>query len=121
MWTMTIFEKDKKADLPLATFPIAIGPKSAKHDEVETIVAEDLKRMMNERIDAFLGHWGNVQPEPVTFSAQMFLTLGDQPERRGGNSLMAGNSKSHPRWRYCCDISKIRPVFPACNHSVFRQ
>ena len=44
----------------------------------------------------------------------MYLSLGDQPARRGGNCLLAGNSTSHRRWRYCCNIAQLREVFPAC-------
>ena len=112
------FPKNKISNSPLATFPIAIGPKSESHDELEGIIALDLKKMANKRIPGFIGYHNGFRPEEITFLAEMFLSLGDQPNRRGGNCLLAGNSKSHRRWRYCCDISQLRNVFPACQQCV---
>ena len=112
------FPKNKISDSPLATFPIAIGPKNESHDELEGLIALDFKKMSSSRIPAFMGYHNGFLPEEITFSAEMFLSLGDQPERRGGNCLLAGNSKSHRRWRYCCDISQLRNVFPACQECV---
>jgi hypothetical protein len=51
--------------------------------------------MMNLKIDAFIGTIGNVPPEKTTFSAEMFVSLGGQPEQRSGNKHMAGNSRAH--------------------------
>jgi hypothetical protein len=62
IWTMTIFRKDKHLDLPIATFPVAIGLKSNNHDPLEEIVGQDIKNMMNSKIDAFIGTVGNVPP-----------------------------------------------------------
>jgi hypothetical protein len=85
---MTIFRKEKKMDSPIATFPVAIGLKSDNYNPLET-VGRDIKNMMNSKIDAFIGTVGNVPPEKITFSAEMFVSLGDQPEQRSGNKLMA--------------------------------
>jgi hypothetical protein len=112
VWTMTIFGKEKKQDSPLATFPIAIGLKSDSHERVEGIIGKDLQWMANNRIPAFIGGVG--EPQEVTFSAEMFLSLGDQPERRSGNKLMAGNSRAHTRWRIVADHVKLQHVLPAC-------
>jgi hypothetical protein len=60
---MTIFRKDKKMDLPIATFPVATGLKSDNHDPLEEVVGQVIKYMMNSKIDAFIGTVGNVQPE----------------------------------------------------------
>jgi hypothetical protein len=77
---MTIFRKEKKMDSPIATFPVAIGLKSDNHDPLEEIVGQDIKNMMNSKIDAFIGTVGNVPPEKISFSAEMFVSLGNQPE-----------------------------------------
>jgi hypothetical protein len=80
VWTMTIFRKEKNLDSPIATFPVAIGLKSDNHDPLEEIVGQDIKNMMNSKIDAFICTVGNVPPEKITFSTEMFVSLGDQPE-----------------------------------------
>jgi hypothetical protein len=42
------------------------------------------------------------------------MSLGDQPERRGGNVLQLGNSWNHACWRYACDYSQLLDVIPLC-------
>jgi hypothetical protein len=49
VWTMTIFRKEKKMDLLIATFPVAIGLKADNHDPLEEIVGQDIKNMMNSK------------------------------------------------------------------------
>jgi hypothetical protein len=63
VWIMTIFRKDENLDLPIATFLVSIGLKSDNHDPLEKIVRQDIKNMMNSKIDAFIGTVGNVPPE----------------------------------------------------------
>jgi hypothetical protein len=91
-WTMTIFRNDKNLDSPIATFPVAIGLKSDIHHPLEEIVGQDIKNMANSKIDASIGTVGDVPPEKISFSAEMFVSLGNLPEQRSGNKLMAGNS-----------------------------
>ena len=45
----------------------------------------------------------------------MYMSLGDQPERRGSNSLTMGNSRTHARWRHACDFNQLLDVLPACD------
>ena len=118
VWTMTIITAQDGPDSPDPTFPIAIGYKSESHNEVERVIGEDFKHMAEHKVLSFLGGSRNRGPEEITFSAQMFLSLGDQPERRGGNSLMGGNSRSHARWRHACDHSQLVGVIPACNECM---
>jgi hypothetical protein len=108
---MTIFRKDKNLDLPIATFPIAIGLKTDNHNPVEEIVGRDIKDMMKSKLQAFIRSDNGI-PGEITFSAAMFVSLGDQPERRSGNKLMAGNSRAHTRWRIAGDHVKL-----SCNMS----
>jgi hypothetical protein len=115
---MTIFRKDKNLDLPSATFLVAIGLKSDNHNPLEEIVGQDIKNMMNSKIDALIGTVGNVPPEKFTFSAEMFVSLGDQPEQRSGNKLMAGNSQAHTRWHVAGNHVKLRHVLPACKECL---
>jgi hypothetical protein len=54
------FQEGKEMDSPIATFPVAIDLKSDSHDPLEEIVGQDIKNMMNPKIDAFIGTVGNV-------------------------------------------------------------
>jgi hypothetical protein len=63
----------------------AIGYKSNNHDEVERVVGEDLKYMASCRTLGLTRSLSEGKPMEAAFSAQMFLSLGEQPEQRGGN------------------------------------
>jgi hypothetical protein len=117
VWTMTIFRKNKNLDSPIATFPIAIGLKTDNYDPVEEIVGHDIKDMMKSKLQAFIRSDNGI-PEEITFSAAMFVSLGDQPKRRSGNKLMAGNSRAHTRWRKAVDHVKLCHVLPACKECM---
>ena len=78
-------------DSPVATFPIAIGPKKDSHDSVEKIIAEDMHSMKCKQVSGFIGRRVGRGIKKITFSAEMFVSLADQPERRSGSSLLAGN------------------------------
>ena len=116
MWifTITILLGSKDYDSPCATFPLVIGPKSSCHNEVERIIGNDMQRLTKYKMPAFICDKDNHCFSEVTFSAAMYLSLGDQPERRSGNYLLNGNSTSHGRWRYACNHSKLPRVLPAC-------
>jgi hypothetical protein len=118
---MTIFLQNKTLDSPLATFPLVIGLKSDSHDRVERIIGDDMKNMANSHIPAFLGRNSSLPPEEITFSAMMFLSLGDQPERRGGNYLQCGNALTHTRWRVAGNLHKLQKVLPACRDCYARM
>jgi hypothetical protein len=96
-------------------YPIAIGLKADSHDNLEAIIGKDIQLMKNTQVEAILG---GSHPKAITFSAEMFVSLGDQPERRGANFLLGGTSRSHCRWRYACDIQKVRGVLPACQECL---
>jgi hypothetical protein len=89
-----------KKESPEATFPIAIGYSKDNHNNLERIIGNDIKRLSEHRTLTFVGSQDGSLIEEVAFSAQIFLTIGNQPERRGGNSLLGGKSRSHRRWRY---------------------
>jgi hypothetical protein len=115
------FQEGKKMDLPIVTFPVAIGLKSDNHDPLEEIVGWDIKNMMNSKIDALIGTVGNVTLEKITFSAEMFVSLVNKPEQRSGNKLMAGTSWAHNRWCVAGNQIKLRHVLPACKECLDRM
>jgi hypothetical protein len=114
IFTITIFREGDSRDSPECTYCVAIGPKGKSHESVESVIKEDLIRMRTTAKAAMFGWNGTNRPFPCTFSADMYMSLGDQPERRGGNILQLGNSRNHARWRYGCDYSQLLDVIPAC-------
>jgi hypothetical protein len=113
IWTITILNMAKK-DSSEAKFPIAIGYSKDGHNNLERIIGNDIKRMSEHRALTFVRSQDGSMIEEVAFSAQIFLTIGNQPERRGGNSLLGGKSQSHRRWRYACNFSSLVSIVPAC-------
>ena len=85
-----------------------------KHDQVEQIIAEDIQRLRNNATPGVLGWTEEGPPHSCSFSADLFMSLGDQPERRGANVLQLGGSRHHSRWRHACDYGQVASVQPAC-------
>jgi hypothetical protein len=112
---MTILSAAKTRDSPEPTFPIAIGYKSDDHNDIERIIGDDFKTMRSTRTHCFLGATKGRLVAEVTFLAEMYLSLGDQPERQGGNGLNSGKARSHGRWRFACDHLLLRDQIPACS------
>jgi hypothetical protein len=115
IFTITIFRKSAHRDSPKCTYPFAICPKGKSHEPVEAIIKADLIRLRTKAQTALFGWWMGERRFPAcSFSAELFMSLGDQPERRGGNILQLGNSRNHARWRYACDYSQLLDVIPSC-------
>jgi hypothetical protein len=114
IFTITIFRAGETRDSPECTYPVAIGPKGKSHEPVKAIIKEDLLRLRTTAQLGFFGWSEDKRPFPCSFSADLFMSLGDQPERRGGNVLQLGNSRNHARWRYACDYSQLLDVIPSC-------
>jgi hypothetical protein len=111
---LPIFCEGNDRDLPECTYPVAIGPKGKSHDVIEAIIKEDLIQIRTKACTALFGWSGNTPPYPCTYSADLFMSLGDQPERRGGNVLQLGNSRNHARWRHDMDFNQVIDAVPAC-------
>jgi hypothetical protein len=114
IFTITIFRDGDHRDSSDCTYPVAIGPKGKSHESVESIIKEDLIRLRTTAQRAVFGWSEEERPFPCTYSADLFMSLGDQPERRGGNVLQLGNSRNHARWRFACDYKQLLDVIPAC-------
>ena len=116
LFTITVFLKYRGKDTAISTFPVAIGPKASNHDVVEEIIGLDYKKMKSTATLAMMGWSNESAPYQCTFCADLFLSLGDQPERRNANVLMLGISRTHPRWRYACNYGKLKTILPACEN-----
>jgi hypothetical protein len=118
LFTITIFGRGRQKDSPIATYPVALGPKGKSHNLVERLIADDIEKMRTTALPSMLGWYGTSKPVSCTFSADLYISLGDQPERRGGNVLQMGTSKHHARWRHACDYGQLLAVLPACDRCL---
>ena len=93
--TMHVIQDTKDCgDSPVSTYPLIIGPKEADHRPLLSIMFKDLQ---NIRRNPFFSYTGRGHAA-FLFVLSVFAILGDQPERRFINFLMAGNSTYHCRW-----------------------
>jgi hypothetical protein len=95
--TITVFMRLKDKDSPIGTFAVAIGPKGKSHDIVESLISADIMNISYNAVPTIMGWDGVNKCHPCTFSAQFYMSLGDQPEQRGGNVLQLGKSLHHAR------------------------
>ena len=115
LWCLTITfiqDEDVLIDTDTPTYCIAIGPKGTNHQLVIKKILDNLASFVSTNTPLY--SYTGVGEIPIPLSLTIFAYLGDQPERRQLNSLMAGNSTHHARWRYSCNISKITSVMRAC-------
>ncbi len=109
--TVTISHPRHKNDSPENTYLIAVGPKSSNHEEVESKFAAELKELSSGESDLF---YCKRSKRMVKVHAELFVSLGDQPERRAANFIMRGNSTYGPRFGYSCPIGSLVNVIPSC-------
>ena len=97
----------------LYTYPVAVGLKSSNHEEVEEKFAEDIK-LLSEG-DVKLGKfYSGAEKKFMNVHAELFVTLQDQPERRGANYIMLGNGKYTSRFGYAVDFLQVYEKIAAC-------
>jgi hypothetical protein len=94
------------------TYPIAIGHKSADHEEVERLLKEDFLKLGT--LDGIVMYSKKYQGL-VRVRAKILVSLMDQPERRGANCLMGGGSTYHGRFGYSAPWAKFLDVLPPCD------
>jgi hypothetical protein len=99
IWTITILNMAKKDTRRNISY--RIGYSKDDQDNLERIIGNDIKRMSEHKTLTFVGSRDGNMIEEVAFSAQIFLTIGNQPERRGGKSLLGGKSQSHRGCAVC--------------------
>ena len=88
-----------------------IGLKSSCHDSVE-------KRFVNKLIELGNGinnlFYSARLKSYVAVHFEIIASLGDQPERREMNYLMAGNSKFGARYLFAANIESMVRMLPPC-------
>ena len=95
--TITIGPPGGRRNQLYYTYPIAMGPKNKSHEEAETAIAADLLKLARpEGILIYSKEHGGL----IRIRAKLFVSLQDQPERRGENHLTGGSSDFHRRFGY---------------------
>ncbi len=114
LWILTISIACPQANgnLLTNTFPVAIGPKAASHDEVWQRVAEDLKILKSPAISPYYSGRNNKQ---CHLFFDMFAGLADQLERRDFNYLSYGNGRFAARWLVSGDHFGVYPALASCD------
>jgi hypothetical protein len=93
------------------TYPLAMGHKSADHEHVGRMLKDDLLFLgRDEGVPMYSQRHGGI----VLVRARLFACLQDQPERRGENYLMAGNSDLHRRFGYSFPWHQFQDVLRPC-------
>lgn len=93
------------------TYPLAMGHKNADHEHVGRLLKEDLLMLgSKEGVPMYSRRHGGI----VLVRARILACLQDQPERRGENHLMAGNSVLHRRFGYSFPWHKFEDVLRPC-------
>jgi hypothetical protein len=93
------------------TYPLAMGHKHADHEHVGKCLRADLLMLgTKEGVPMYsLAHQGIVMVR-----ARLFASLMDQPERRGENHLIGGNSLFHRRFGYSFPWHEFENVLRPC-------
>jgi hypothetical protein len=109
--TLTVSPRPGSRHKLLHTYPIAVGSKKADHEPLEDIVAANLSLLSSPvGVVMYSKSLGGL----VRLRAKMFVSLQDQPERRGSNQLMAGNSIYHARFGYAAPWTDFKDVLRPC-------
>lgn len=110
--TVTIIPPHGHRDKSLRnTYPVAVGPKGVSHEEVELRFKEDLLSLSTgSKLRLYDGNSKTMQKVHVG----LYVSISDQPERRGANYVMLGNSQFHARFGHRGDILFAKAIIPAC-------
>ena len=110
--SVTILFIDNSTRIPFnaLTFPIACGPGKADHNTI--FVA--LKKSLNLLTAGNDVVWSHHHGRWTTLRAHLIAFLMDQPERRGTNCLLGGNSKQHALFGISCNFDNLERQFSAC-------
>ena len=116
--TLTIHLPSNDAVTMREVYPIAIGPKSTKknnvnHDEVVSILLNDIKKMScTESMQVYDATSGTIKQ----VSAHLLCIVQDQPERRGFCNLLTGGIGPHGRFGFAVDLIQIADKLPPCDN-----
>lgn len=96
------------------TYPIALGPANVSHEEIERRFALELRELADtKRADNVM--YSKIHGKDVRVHAELVCSLMDQPERRGANYLLGGNSLYGARWGYSINLQEIHHLLVPCD------
>jgi hypothetical protein len=96
------------------TFPFACGPGKADHNIISQALRHSLDKVQASAVTVRSDHHGCW----TTLRAHVIAFLMDQPERRGTNCLLGGNSKQHIAFGVSSDFENLERKFLACPKCV---
>ena len=102
------------------TYPIALGSASASHEEVEQRFSAELAELQDPT-DIRNVFYSKIHKKDVRVHAVLTCSLMDQPERRGSNCMIGGNSLYGARWAYSINLQQVwRKLVPcqACEKLI---
>ena len=105
MKTVTFISSDSDKNMLEDTYPMMIGLKQRKHDFVEQMFVKELGELSSGTNNTFSSMHHKRQ---MRVHFEIIASLGDQPERRGMNYIMGGNSKFNARYGYVGNIEAIQ-------------
>jgi hypothetical protein len=109
--TLTVSPRFGSRHKLLHTYPLAIGGKKVDHEAVEILLSKNLLQLSSPGgVVMYSKRHGGL----VSVRAKLFVSLQDQPERRGTNHLMAGNSTFHRRFGYSAPWPEFKDVLRPC-------
>ena len=109
--TVTIGPPGSRTNQLTCTYPIAMGPKTASHEEAELVIRADLLELARpEGVVIYSKMHGGL----VRVRAKIFASLQDQPERRGENHLTGGSSDFHRRFGFSFPWQDYGDVLRPC-------
>jgi hypothetical protein len=92
------------------TFPISCGPGKADHNVVFQALQDSLTKL---EVSPQL-MWSNRHQQWTYVRCQLVALLKDQPERRGSNNLLGGNSLQHALFALSCHFENLQRCFASC-------
>lgn len=111
--TVTISEPHENKNNAQYTYPIALGPAGVSHEEVETHFNRELNELSDPtRKDNVF--YSKIHQQDVRVHVELVVSLMDQPERRGTNCMMGGNSIYAARWGYRCNLQERHHLLSPC-------
>jgi hypothetical protein len=111
--TITIGPPGSRSHQLTYTYPIAMGPKNCSHEEAEVLIRDDLLKLARpEGIVIYSKKHGGF----VRIRAKLFVSLQDQPERRGENHLTGGSSDLHRRFGFSFPWQDFEEELRPCGH-----
>ena len=111
--SVTISPTKKMVHSSSHTYPLALGRKNTDHEIVGVLLSQDLLSLGSDRgVPMYSEKHGGI----VQVRAKLYACLMDQPERRGENHLLAGNSNLHKRFGYSFPWHEFEDVLRPCQN-----